>query len=218
MLKSIDSDLVISPYDKNHVENNRLVQIDICKNMLTGEYDFNEIKMSNAPFHVGMTFRTVVLQVAAVKLSEHCLYTDGEFITYPLPFVNNIYVEHLPIYQYRLGRADQSANLVSLKKHSVEYYDVQNRILKFWRTIPEEKIGALEIVKNRLVSGITDLFVLYCRFGMAMTRNYYRELLLECPELLQPAIEASDILNLYVKMKGLAYPLIKAYLNYKDKK
>ena len=132
--------------------------------------------------------------------------------------MNRIYVYHLPIYQYRLGRADQSSNILSLKKHYAEYYNGEKRILEFRKTISEEKIGALEAINNRLVEGITDLFVACFHIGKEETKNLYKELSLECPELLKDSMKASDLLNLYAKTHGLAYPLIKAYLIHRGRK
>ncbi len=218
LLKTLDVDLVFSPYEKIFVENSEVVRLDICREMLAGEYSFQDIKISNDVFNAGMTFRTAMLQVVPMKLPEHCLYTDDEFITRPLPFVNRIYVYHMPIYQYRIGRADQSSNIVSMKKNAVSFYNGTKRILKFWKDIPGERLGALEVVINRLVSRIVTLFVVYFRFNKEETKKLYKELLLEYPELLQQAMKASDLLNLYVKTHGVAYPLIRAYLNWRDKK
>lgn len=218
LLKTLDVDLFFSPYEKIYVTRGEAIYCDICKGMTEGEYGFQEIKIDDAGFTTGITFRTALLQSVPLKLNEHCLYTDDDFVSYTMPFVNKIYVYHMPIYQYRIGRSDQSVNVNSLKRHFFDHYNVVKRVLSFWKNIPEEKIGAFTLVKTLLVSRIVDHFVICFRLSNKKTRSFYKELLFESPELLRESMKASELLNLYVKTHGLAYPLIRTYLNWRDER
>ena len=44
------------------------------------------------------------------KLPEHTFYVDNIFAYQPLPYVKKIYYMDIDLYQYFLGRADQSVN------------------------------------------------------------------------------------------------------------
>ena len=70
LLKTLDVDLVFSPYEKIFVNNGEVIHLDICEDMPAGEYSFQEIKISNGVFNAGMTFRTEILKVASIKLTE----------------------------------------------------------------------------------------------------------------------------------------------------
>ena len=55
----------------------------------------------------GTTFRTDVFK-RAEKIDEHCFYVDQEYLMYPLPFISTAVYYDIPVYQYRVGSAEQS--------------------------------------------------------------------------------------------------------------
>ena len=57
-----------------------------------------------------LIFRTEVLHASGVVLPEHLFYVDNIFAYQPLPYVKTIYYMHENLYQYYLGRNDQSVN------------------------------------------------------------------------------------------------------------
>ena len=57
-----------------------------------------------------LMFQTKVLRQSGVKLPEHTFYVDNIFAYQPLPYVKKIYYMDIDLYQYFLGRADQSVN------------------------------------------------------------------------------------------------------------
>lgn len=73
-----------------------------------------------------LIFRTAVLRESGVKLPEHCFYVDNIFAYQPLPFVKNIFYMDVDLYQYYLGRDDQSVNEKVLMKR----IDQQIRVTK----------------------------------------------------------------------------------------
>lgn len=57
-----------------------------------------------------LIFRTDILRKARVVLPEHTFYVDNLFSYRPLPWVETICYLPVDLYQYYLGRADQSVN------------------------------------------------------------------------------------------------------------
>ena len=57
-----------------------------------------------------LIYRTSVLRETGVCLPEHTFYVDNIFAYQPLPYVKKIYYMDIDLYQYFLGRADQSVN------------------------------------------------------------------------------------------------------------
>lgn len=57
-----------------------------------------------------LVYRTEVLRKSGVVLPEHTFYEDNIFAYQPLPFVETIYYMDIDLYQYYLGRENQSVN------------------------------------------------------------------------------------------------------------
>lgn len=57
-----------------------------------------------------LIFRTALLRKVGVKLPEHTFYVDNLFACQPLPQVKRIRYMDIDLYQYFLGREDQSVN------------------------------------------------------------------------------------------------------------
>lgn len=57
-----------------------------------------------------LVYRTEVLKKSGVRLPEHIFYVDNIFAYYPLPYVESLFYIDTDLYQYYLGREDQSVN------------------------------------------------------------------------------------------------------------
>lgn len=57
-----------------------------------------------------LIYRTSVLRKSEIVLPEHTFYVDNIFAYQPLPWVKRIFYMDLDLYEYYLGRADQSVN------------------------------------------------------------------------------------------------------------
>lgn len=73
-----------------------------------------------------LLYRTAVLRQSGVVLPEHTFYVDNIFAYQPLPFVKTICYLDENLYQYYLGRADQSVN----EKVLMQRIDQQIRVTK----------------------------------------------------------------------------------------
>lgn len=57
-----------------------------------------------------LVYRTDILHRSKIVLPEHTFYVDNLFAYCPLPYVETIYYMNIDLYQYYLGREDQSVN------------------------------------------------------------------------------------------------------------
>ncbi len=57
-----------------------------------------------------LIYRTSILRKSGVILPEHTFYVDNIFAYRPLPYVETLYYLDINLYQYYLGREDQSVN------------------------------------------------------------------------------------------------------------
>ena len=80
-LKSEPSDLVISPYITYDSETGKIITTEDCNPGcdLLKKYLIKDIP-EFAPFMHSLSIKTKLLQKGGVKVTEHCFYTDTEFV------------------------------------------------------------------------------------------------------------------------------------------
>lgn len=107
-------DLIICNYTYNHLDEgiertmsyrNVFPEGKICSWEETGAFRPYQYLIMHA-----LVYRTEVLKKSGVVLPEHTFYVDNIFAYYPLPFVETLYYMDMNLYQYYLGREDQSVN------------------------------------------------------------------------------------------------------------
>lgn len=140
-LKHANSDLIITDYDE--CGNNRIVRHEI-ESVSPGIVNISDIKC-NIVMHE-CCYKTSLLRESALKLQEHCLYTDVEFVTYPLIYVNSIEYVKYHVYQYFIGNEGQSVSLQSRINHYGDAINVVKRMLKYYKlnNVEEMKIPIIE--------------------------------------------------------------------------
>lgn len=77
-----------------------------------------------------LTFSLDLLKRIHLQLTEGVCYTDTEYYIIPLLHSNNFVFFDLDLYQYRLGRDNQSMNEIVFKKNRHQLITVLNNILK----------------------------------------------------------------------------------------
>lgn len=113
-------DLVICDYTYNHLDEgtektmryqNVFPAGQICSWDEIGAFRPSQYLIMHA-----LVYRTEVLKKSGVVLPEHTFYVDNIFAYRPLPYVETIYYMDVNLYQYYLGRDDQSVNEKVLMK------------------------------------------------------------------------------------------------------
>ena len=66
--------------------------------------------MTNNLLMHSLMYRTELLRKCKLQLPEHTFYVDNLFAYQPLPYVKKLYYMDIALYQYYLGREDQSVN------------------------------------------------------------------------------------------------------------
>lgn len=107
-------DLVICNYTYNHLETGQTKTISY-KNVFPvetkcGWEDIKYFRPSQYLVMHSLVYRTKVLRKSGVRLPEHTFYVDNIFAYYPLPYVDSLFYIDTDLYQYYLGREDQSVN------------------------------------------------------------------------------------------------------------
>lgn len=110
----VSPDLVICNYTYNHLDEGmekRMSYRNVFPERQTCSWE--EIKSFRPSQYLimhALLYRTDVLKKSGLVLPEHTFYVDNIFAYYPLPHVKTLYYMDIDLYQYYLGREDQSVN------------------------------------------------------------------------------------------------------------
>lgn len=132
-LRECDSDLVITPYvefDHTSGEIIRLVKenesIPREKVLMISDIEDELVLAMHS-----VTVKTNLLRMNSIKMTEHCFYTDTEFLIKTVDVSNNIILYDQPIYWYRLGNAGQSVSIEGYLKHYKDMILISNNMMTY---------------------------------------------------------------------------------------
>lgn len=128
-LDTIDSDVIITPSYAFDSDTKRRMYNIVDYPFSQSYSTFTIAKMNIWAFNpsvYGVCFKTNILQENHVTITEHCFYTDVEYVLKGLNYANTITSLPMEIYCYRKARAGQSMSLEGIKKH---YHDHEKMIL-----------------------------------------------------------------------------------------
>lgn len=107
-------DLVICNYVYNHLEEEKTKIMHYRNVFPVNKFitwnDMGAFYPSQYLIMHALIYRTEILRKSGVILPEHTFYVDNIFAYYPLPFVKTLCYLDEELYNYYLGREDQSVN------------------------------------------------------------------------------------------------------------
>lgn len=138
-LKNMSADLILTPFtmvyegtgEKQVISMERKYQEKNITFEQLPEALYSKIKMHS------VTYKTSILKENNICIGEHCFYTDIEYISFPIVYVNDVNFLDYSIYQYRIGLEGQSVSDEGFRKHYKDHLRVVDRILEFY-TINKE--------------------------------------------------------------------------------
>lgn len=132
----VDVDMIITNYSEQHIYNNEVLPISF-KGKIQENVVLTGLPAKRIPMH-SLTYRTSILKNNNIQISEKTFYVDTEYTLLPLKYVENYIYFALDLYQYFLGRPDQSMNINVMKQKSDHHVRVTKRVLDFYLEIFEE--------------------------------------------------------------------------------
>lgn len=143
-LEKIDSDMIVTNYTEVRDNKKLLIsyrkRVETCKNIMELSEHFS--------MHAIM-YKTKILKDRNIKLSEGILYTDVEFVTYPMVYINSITFYPYNLYQYSLHGEGQSVAINSRIKHIADAEKVVTSIDQYLNNLRCE-MDIKNIVKNKM--------------------------------------------------------------------
>lgn len=111
-------------------------------------------------------FRTEIIRKSDTVLPEHTFYVDNLFAFKPLPYCKKLFYCDVDLYQYYIGREDQSVNIHNLTKR----YDQQIRVMKcIYDAYTYDQIQSMESGLRRYmlhaINAISMNTIMFCCSG-----------------------------------------------------
>ena len=175
LLKTIDTDAVYTQTNEVYEGTDKIVNSDLFANLKEGEHSFSDAEFRKPISMHSTTVRTQILKDMKLNITEHCFYTDVEYVNFPLPYLKTFYVCHFPVYMYRLGREGQSVSPEGIKKHYKEHEKVFFHIADVYNSLKDK--NKKKLLMLRLRKEVASQCKYYCMLIEALrTKNSSRPL------------------------------------------
>lgn len=165
-------------------------------------FDWSEVKRfygSQLLLMHSVVFKTEIIRKSGTVLPEHTFYVDNYFAFRPLPYCKKLYYCDVDLYQYFIGRADQSINIQNLTRR----FDQQIRVMKcIYDTYTFDEIVAMESGLRRYllhtIGAISMNTMMFCCSGGddAERKQAYQE-------YWDHTIQKDPKLSRYLRTRGL---------------
>lgn len=150
-LQETTADMVLAPYIEFNDATGEVISEPNCNPgcEIGKVYDMADIPHM-APFMHSMTIRTACIK-NRLTITEHCFYTDTEFVLKSCNMATNVAFFDKPIYSYRRASAGQSMSLSGLEKHYKDQSIVVETMLDYQNSeVKREEVLAIyeELLQN----------------------------------------------------------------------
>ncbi len=146
-LSTIDSDMVYSPFVTFEDKTNAIIRVIGGYNCFTRSeiYYLDELADFMPAMH-DITVKVDILRENGISITEHCFYTDVEYVIKAYNSCETMCYYERPIYYYRLAREGQSMSVSGVQKHYLEHEKMLFTMLDYYTksVYSEEKQAAIE--------------------------------------------------------------------------
>jgi len=156
-LETIDTEMIITDFTEQHVYNGTAIRNDFIDKYEVGNI-YTGIPDVRIPMH-SVTYKTSILSKNNIRLSEKTFYVDMQYTLFPLEYVHSFVYWNYDVYQYYIGRPEQSMNIESMKRNVRHHLIVTNSILDYYSRIKDNNVleKVVAAVLEYLISLQVDL-------------------------------------------------------------
>lgn len=120
------------------------------------------LKIENLDFRTnllmhGICYKTEILKKNYIEISEHCFYTDMEYVISYLPYIKTVRYINKDIYIYKLDNAGQSVSVSGIKKH---YQDSKKVLLKILNQDCSSKLQIYKYQEAQFAKKVIDNYMI----------------------------------------------------------
>lgn len=159
-LETINSDVVFTKHTIHYEDDNRSETLNYegMKYGVMLDLDKFVIPKECLRMHC-LTYRTDFLRDISYHQTEGVCYTDNEYVVHPLLKAKSMWGCDLSLYQYRIGRGEQSVSITSMIKNVDHYLAVLKRLNQLKSSDVNRDITIRSAVIFRLLRIVLDVFV-----------------------------------------------------------
>lgn len=203
-LKNIETDMVYTEFRSfDDSSNNTIKQFTIPCNLERGiSYYLENVAQYIYPRMHSIAFKSELLKKNNVEITEHCFYTDVEYVMKSLQYVKTISFFEGNTYNYRIARQGQSVSVEGLKKHYNDHVQMTLRMLELYK-----KLKVTDSIKTLYIRRIKDLieaqYIIFWKVGSILKKEYYlfdSELYLY-PEFYKKCSKQVKVSRIFYKLK-----------------
>ncbi len=217
-LRDADADLVISPY---YEVKKTVVEVPHHPDIPETTTAIEELSLENKLFQMhGVTVKTDVPRAFGHAVTEHCFYTDIEYLFYCFAPAKTIARFNRGVYYYRLNVSGQSVSRAGIQKHHKEHLTVTEKICSCYESEYRSFSGRKKEIMDYAVK-----FSIYGAFNNYMVidgaRNHKQELM-RFDEMLSkkyPAAyangNASNVVRVLRRLGFRCYGVLCLYMRFK---
>jgi glycosyltransferase involved in cell wall biosynthesis len=146
-LRYMDADLVLNNFSIFNEKDNK-----VNKMKFFSKTNYSTIPIVNLPVRDDWAMYSFCYKTELIrnkKITEKCFYTDIEYIVLPLVNVKTYSYSNSYLYQYRIGRKEQSVSKLGMKKHYLDYQKVLDKLYAVYDNYKAED-NVCEIIKKYL--------------------------------------------------------------------
>ena len=152
-LSKVDYDAIYTPY-AIYYEKKNIFELQPVPNNISWEkeYNLNEYNLSYPFLHMHcLTYKTALLKKIFYHQTEGVCYTDTEYVYKPLGSSHSIFCINECLYQYYVGRDDQSTSMKVLSKNFNHFYKVLDELIVYKWIGPNSNIDFLKTEYVRIL-------------------------------------------------------------------
>lgn len=198
-LEQTDSDMVITPFRLFNDKTLELYPARSRREEFDKDTEFTLGDVSSLFAMHEVAFRTQLLQNSPLNISEHCFYTDVEYVAKGMCRVKSISSYPHEIYMYRVAREGQSDSLAGRIKHYKDHLHVIDVLNQLRREFPQNS-DEYRLISERLHGMIKRQCNIYLSMKSSVEikhelMNYDRWVVENCPDIFAETSRTMTILR-----------------------
>lgn len=173
-LSKVDTDIVYSPFVMFHNETGALLkELGVYSIFSEGsEYQLDDYPFFMPAMHT-LTVKTELLQKNDLSITEHCFYTDLEFVFRCMTYSNTFSYFPWPLYYYRVAFEGQSMSVTGIRKHYLEHETVVKKCITLLEDVVNPK--RYQTLFDRLAGACNLQYCFYC--ALELTHEHQNQIM-----------------------------------------
>ena len=131
-LKKCNDDMVVSNFSRINDKTGKVIPTYYNSPVYEEGKSFDDLYSDQEIYMQAITFKTEILKEMNLDITEHCFYTDIEYILKPIVYVRTISFLEVNVYMYRIAVNEQSMSVAGKRKHIDEQLKIYKKMIAYF--------------------------------------------------------------------------------------